>query len=411
MPVEQPGQAFASGAELGSRYRLERRVGAGGMASVWLATDAELDRPVAVKVLSDVFADDEAYVARFRRESRVAAGFSHPSLIRVFDFSGEGERPYMVMEYVPGGTLAERIDADEVGQDVEGLASELLGALEHIHEAGVVHRDIKPANVLFDDAGRARLTDFGIAQPEDATRLTRTGNVVGTLRYMAPEVLEGQPADARSDLYSLGVLLGECAGERPAPGLAGLIERLTARNPSERPLTASAALALLADGTGGAEPTAPTRVIAPAPEPISPPPSAAAAPAGRRELHLDGGHLLMGLAAFALLIAVALLLLTGGDGGGGSARDAATSGPGSEEAAQGDATSQPAGEKTTDATAREEPAEEVPAAEEPPAEEPPVDKPAEAAPADQPPADESLLPPGQVGKPEKEPKGKANGQD
>jgi eukaryotic-like serine/threonine-protein kinase len=200
--------AFGPGATLGDRYRLERRIAAGGMATVWLARDRELDRDVAVKVLSDVLAEDPSYVARFRREARVAAQVSHPNLVRMFDYAGEAERPYIVMEHVGGGTLADRIragTADEV--DPERLAQQLLGALEAIHAAGVVHRDVKPSNVLLDAKGDAHLTDFGIAQPEDATQLTDTGQVIGTLKYMAPEVLAGEQATERSDLSALGVVL------------------------------------------------------------------------------------------------------------------------------------------------------------------------------------------------------------
>jgi eukaryotic-like serine/threonine-protein kinase len=199
------GAGTEPGAALGGRYRLERRIASGGMATVWLARDEELDRDVAVKVLSDVLGEDPSYVARFRREARVAAGVSHPNLVRMFDYAGEAERPYIVMEYVGGGTLADRIRAgatDEV--DPERLARQLLGALEAIHAAGVVHRDAKPSNVLLDAAGDAHLTDFGIAQPADATPLTGTGQVIGTLKYMAPEVLAGKPATERSDLYALG---------------------------------------------------------------------------------------------------------------------------------------------------------------------------------------------------------------
>jgi eukaryotic-like serine/threonine-protein kinase len=166
MGPERSIGAFAPGAMIGERYRLERRIAAGGMATVWLAHDDELGRDVAVKVLSDVLAEDPAYVARFQREARVAARVSHPNLVEMFDYSGEAERPYIVMEHVGGGTLADRIrsgDADAI--DPEQLAGQLLGALAAIHEAGVVHRDVKPSNVLLDVNGEAHLTDFGIAQP------------------------------------------------------------------------------------------------------------------------------------------------------------------------------------------------------------------------------------------------------
>ena len=195
------GNPFGPGAILGERYRLERRIASGGMATVWLARDEELERRVAIKVLSDVLAEDPAYTERFRREARVAAGLSNPNLVRVFDYSAESERPYIAMEYVEGGTLADRVaqgTADDF--DSRRLARELLGALAAIHAAGVIHRDVKPSNVLLDPNGSTRLTDFGIARPENATELTGTGQVLGTLKYMAPEVLAGQPATERSDL-------------------------------------------------------------------------------------------------------------------------------------------------------------------------------------------------------------------
>lgn len=201
---------LAAGVSLGhgGRYCLQRVLGTGGMASVWLARDVELDREVAVKVLADVLALDPDYVSRFEREARVAAKLSHPHLVRVFDFADRGLRPYLVMEYVAGGSLADRLrDPQKANWDAEVLARELLDALGYVHRAGVIHRDIKPGNVLIGSDGRARLTDFGIAQPSDASRLTSTGMVIGSERYIAPEVMRGQPASPRSDLFSLGVLI------------------------------------------------------------------------------------------------------------------------------------------------------------------------------------------------------------
>jgi hypothetical protein len=289
------GTALASpvrvGLLLGGRYRLGRRLGSGGMASVWLARDEQLGRDVAVKIVSDVLADDRSYLERFRREARVSAGFSHPNLVRVFDFSATGERPYLVMEYVAGGTLGDRIDAGEAGaMDVERLGIELLGALDHIHSAGVVHRDVKPANVLIGADGRARLTDFGIAQPEDATKLTGTGQVMGTLRYLAPEVLEGKPATPTSDLYSCGVVLRDVAGGATGPRLAAAIDALTAPDPAARPASAAAASAMLAD-------TEPQPVTARA----DPMPTAGGRPC--REIEIP---------AWAVVLALAMLLAGAG---------------------------------------------------------------------------------------------------
>jgi len=234
----RPGAAIGEG-----RYRLERLLGAGGMASVWLAHDDRLERLVAIKVMSDSLAADPSYARRFEREARTAAGLSHPNLVRVFDYETEGARPALVMEYVEGGTLAAAIEGGApTSIDRETLARELLEALAHVHEAGIVHRDVKPANVLIGRDGRARLTDFGIAQPEDATRLTQIGAVIGTIKYLAPEVIQGADASPASDLYAAGVVLRECAGESPPARLARLVERLTQTEPGQRPRSARAAL-------------------------------------------------------------------------------------------------------------------------------------------------------------------------
>ena len=239
---------IAEGARLKDRYRLERLLGRGGMASVWLASDEVLDRPVAIKVLSDTIASDPEFLARFRREARVAASLSHPNLIGVYDYAEGEERPYLVMEYVPGDNLAERLAANPA-IDCEGLARELLGALDHIHRAGIVHRDVKPQNVLIASGGGAKLIDFGIALPADATSLTRTGNLLGTARYIAPEVMNGEPATERSDLYSTGVVLRDCLDGAAPAHLRALVERLSAADPGGRPASAREALARLGRGT------------------------------------------------------------------------------------------------------------------------------------------------------------------
>jgi serine/threonine-protein kinase len=170
--------AIPSGRRLKDRYRLERTLGHGGMAVVWLGHDEVLERPVAVKVLSDTIASDPGFVARFRREARTMVGLSHPNLVGVYDFSEEGERPYLVMQFVPGESLSSRL---ERGQRVDGdqLARELLDALSHIHEVGILHRDVKPAKIVIEPNGTAKLIDFGIALPRDATSLTSTGLVPG----------------------------------------------------------------------------------------------------------------------------------------------------------------------------------------------------------------------------------------
>src|SRR5690242_2758492 len=256
-----PGR-IGIGELLKDRYRLERMLGRGGMAAVWLGHDEVLDRPVAVKVLADTIAGDPGFVARFRREAHTAAGLSHPNLADVYDFSEEGERPYLVMQFVPGENLAERLEGGrEV--DCERLARELLSALAHIHAAGILHRDVKPANVIVEPGGTAKLIDFGIALPRDATALTSTGLVLGTERYAAPEVMEGRPASERSDLYSCGVVLRACA-EGASPDLRSLVEWLAGRNPEERPSSARDALARLERDAAPVE--QPTRAFEPTQE-------------------------------------------------------------------------------------------------------------------------------------------------
>ena len=241
-----------------SRYRLQRMLGTGGMASVWLAEDHRLGRQVAVKVLADSLALDPAYVSRFEREARVAARLSHPNLVNVFDFSAAPPRPYLAMEYVPGATLADVLRGGERARwDPETIFRQLMSALDHVHSAGIVHRDIKPSNVLVGRDGRARLTDFGIARPSDGERLTNTGLVIGTARYMAPEVMRGQRPDERSDLYACGVLLRDCLAGGGQSRLHQLADRLTAEEPRRRPASAREALELL-----GRSQTAPTAALA-----------------------------------------------------------------------------------------------------------------------------------------------------
>ncbi len=297
------GGTPAPGVILGVRYRLERRIASGGMATVWLAHDTQLEREVAVKLLSDVLAEKPGYVARFRREARVAARLSNPSLVGMLDYSDESERPYIVMEYVAGGTLADRIATGEAGQvDPQHLARQLLSALAAIHAAGVVHRDVKPSNILLDDAGNAHLTDFGIAQPEDATQLTATGEVIGTLKYMAPEVLAGEAATERSDLYALGVVLTETLAGAPVPQLEALADRLTAADPQERPASATQAMALM----DTYEDRATTATV----------PLAAAASTGSRVVEVSARRVLAAVVALAIVGGIVAVALAGGGSDG-----------------------------------------------------------------------------------------------
>jgi serine/threonine protein kinase len=291
--------ALGAGATLcGGRYRLDAVIGRGGMATVWRATDGQLEREVAIKIIADALAADPRFVARFRREARIAASLNHPNLVKLFDYSVEDERPFLVMEYVPGGTLAEA--RGQTTLDVDALARELLDAVAHIHAAGIVHRDIKPSNVLLGRDGSPRLTDFGIARGDETSSLTQTGQVLGTLRYIAPEIAAGEPATVRSDLYALGVLLDEMQGTR-TPALNRLLPRLTAGDPATRPASAGAALGELD----------PTRVLEPTEREAAPEESAV--PTRYSASRVSRWH---GLAAAAVLVALLVVVVVAAAGGG-----------------------------------------------------------------------------------------------
>jgi eukaryotic-like serine/threonine-protein kinase len=206
------------------RFVLERQIGAGGMARVYLGRDEVLDRPVAVKVLNPVHGGTDI-AERFRREGRTAARLSHPNIVPVYG-AGEGEfegreASYIVMEYVPGGDLKDLLDANGPLPNVKlaRLGAEVSSGLAHAHERGVIHRDIKPHNVLIDDHGLSKLADFGIARALDATQATQTGSYLGTALYSSPEQLQGERVTPKSDVYSLGVTLYEAAvGQAPFVG-------------------------------------------------------------------------------------------------------------------------------------------------------------------------------------------------
>jgi serine/threonine protein kinase len=217
------------------------------MATVWRAYDQRLQRPVAVKIMSDTLAANAAALARFAREARTHANIQHPNLVQVYDYSATAPQPYLVMEYIDGATLSQRLDRGGFpATAIHTLARELLSALACVHDHGVLHRDIKPANVLVGDDGRARLTDFGLARLDESTRITQPDEIVGTLRFLAPELLEGRPATRQSDLFALGVLLHTVAGETILlPETEELIESLTQSSPHARPIDAHAALAAL----------------------------------------------------------------------------------------------------------------------------------------------------------------------
>src|ERR671936_509260 len=186
------------------RYRLDDRLSTTTMAEVWRANDQVLERQVVVKPLAA-----DADRPRFEREARAAAGLAHPNIVQVFDYGEDEGRPYMVLEHLPGGTLAERLPEGVALSDEETrrVATDIAAGLAHAHENGVVHRDLKPGNVLFDAEGRAKVADFGIAHVLGSDSLTDEGTVMGTAAYISPEQVAGGPATPATDVYAFGVLL------------------------------------------------------------------------------------------------------------------------------------------------------------------------------------------------------------
>ncbi|OBK04620.1 protein kinase [Mycolicibacterium conceptionense] len=193
-------------AALGGRYQLRGVLGRGGMAEVHDGWDTRLSRPVAVKLLYPALAADEVTRRRFENEARAAAALNHPNIVAIHDSGEDRGTPYIVMERLPGPTLADEISAGPLSADrVRWVLTDLLGALTAAHDAGILHRDIKPGNVLITKSGAAKLADFGIAKTDGAAH-TRVGMVFGTANYLSPQRITGQPASPSDDLYALGVL-------------------------------------------------------------------------------------------------------------------------------------------------------------------------------------------------------------
>ncbi|MBM3678439.1 MAG: serine/threonine protein kinase, partial [Actinobacteria bacterium] len=199
-----PGKLFAN------RYRLERKLGSGGMADVWLAEDQELGRKVAVKILHERYASDEQFVERFRREATHAAGLLHPSIVSIFDRGSANGSNYIVMEYVEGRTLKELIVTRGPCPVAVAITyvRQVLTGLRYAHRNGIIHRDIKPHNVIVDREGRVKVADFGIARA-GTSQMTEAGSIIGTAQYLSPEQARGAPVDESSDLYSTAVVLYE----------------------------------------------------------------------------------------------------------------------------------------------------------------------------------------------------------
>ena len=220
METPRPGPEGETGRLVAGRYRLEERIGRGGMATVYRAHDEQLDRAVALKIMRADLGEDPLFVKRFEAEARRAASVSHPNVVPVYDFGTDGA-PYIVMGLLTGGDVARAVSAEgRMAFDrAARLAADAAAALQAAHDAGLVHRDVKPGNILIGADGRGRVADFGIARATGEDSMTKTGAVLGSVEYFSPEQARGERAGPASDVYALGVVLYELlTGRRPFHG-------------------------------------------------------------------------------------------------------------------------------------------------------------------------------------------------
>ena len=334
------------------RYRLDERLATGGSAEVWRARDEQLDRDVAVKLLHPHLLPDERSRDRLAAEARAAAGLSHPGIVGVYDVDTTGDAAAVVFELVDGESLADRLARDGALPEREAarIAAEIGEALFHAHQRGVVHRDVKPGNILIAADGRARLVDFGIARllDEAAERLTMTGTVMGTLRYMAPEQLAGGEIGPRTDLWALGAVLYEMLVGRPPfmapnpvaladeqrtaapelagvdPGLGSIVAASLAVEPQDRPrhvgAVAAALRGWLATGSVDGALLATVAAVSPDAETGAAPVVAAAQPPPDRPVRVPlarrtGPSWPLVLALLAAVVVVAFLAFNAARGG------------------------------------------------------------------------------------------------
>jgi tRNA A-37 threonylcarbamoyl transferase component Bud32 len=373
-------ETVAPGRVLGGRYQLTRELARGGMATVWDAQDPLLSRRVAVKILHPELAIDASVRARFRHEAVAAAKLSHPAIVATYDTGDDGVA-YIVMQLVEGPTLRRMLDrrGPLPPGEAADIAAQVAEALDHAHRHGLVHRDIKPANVLVPPDGQIKVTDFGIAKATGDEDLTRTGTVVGTARYLAPEQVSGDPVDGRADVYALGLVLYEMltgtlpfTGESEVttamarltrapdpvrahradvpPAIEAIVSRCLALDPDDRFPSAGALLDALepareppsgslpavprmrepasgpTDQTVGVDRTA-TSAAPPAPAPPSPPPAPARADRQRRRWPRAIVALLVLAAIGAVAYAGVRAITDDGGGGGGNEEPAAPEAP------------------------------------------------------------------------------------
>ena len=198
------------------RYTLEKPLGTGGMAEVWCARDQRMERSVAIKFLSPILAEEPEFLVRFFSEAQSVAKINHPSVVGILDFGEHDDRPYLVMEYVSGGSLADLVGQPLLPETAFGMVAAAARGAGAAHSAGLIHRDVKPANILLDDHAGAKIADFGIASSRASERLTATGAAIGSPHYISPEQVSAATVTPRSDVYSFGVVLFELlTGQKP----------------------------------------------------------------------------------------------------------------------------------------------------------------------------------------------------